>query len=202
MNNRFPLHQSHLDLAHCYWQKIVLPGDCVVDGTCGNGQDTLALAQLALREESGSLYGFDVLPEAIQITKQRLNDNLPEIVAQRATLTVSCHSQLETLLADCDNIKLIVYNLGYLPGGNKEKTTLLETTLSSIAAATKLISPGGAISITCYSGHAEGAKEEEALLAYCATLSPYAWSCCHHRWINRNRSPTLLLLQRSMPPTC
>ncbi len=69
---RFPLFQSHLDLAHDYWRRIVRPGDTVIDATCGNGADTLMLAKLALTESSGHLYALDIQESAIEETKQRL----------------------------------------------------------------------------------------------------------------------------------
>ena len=56
--------------------------------------------------------------------------------------------------------KLIVYNLGYLPGSDKLLTTKTSSTLLSVEKALSLIAPNGAISITCYPGHEEGKKEE------------------------------------------
>jgi hypothetical protein len=44
--------------------QVVKPGDVVVDATCGNGADSLALAHLALTDQSGKLYCID-----IQVTK-------------------------------------------------------------------------------------------------------------------------------------
>ena len=62
-------------------------------------------------------------------------------------------------------VRLIVYNLGYLPGSDKALTTKVETTLESINHAQRLIMEGGVISVTCYPGHPEGKKEEEELQA-------------------------------------
>jgi hypothetical protein len=87
-----------------------------------------------------------------------------------------------------------VYNLGYLPGGDKQATTSSSTTLESLKAAAALIVAGGAISVTCYPGHPAGKVEEQAVLDYAASLPPAEWSCCHHRWTNRKEAPSLLLI--------
>ncbi len=194
-NRHFPLFQSHIDLAHSYWKKLLTPGDIAVDATCGNGHDTLTLAQFILTPTSGTLYAIDIQPEAIQKTREKIESNVPEVAHRLVTLQQSHqHFPEEFKILP---IKLFIYNLGYLPGGNKSLTTQTSSTLESIENACSLIGSGGLISITCYPGHPEGAVEEQALLEYCKRLNKELWSVCHHRWINRNQSPSLLLLQRT-----
>jgi len=94
-------------------------------------------------------------------------------------------------------VRLITYNLGYLPGGgDKSLTTKVETTVESVRKALKLIQAGGAISITLYPGHSEGQREETQLLSFIKKLTPLEWNCCHHQWLNRNKSPSLLFIQK------
>jgi SAM-dependent methyltransferase len=187
MHTEYPLFRSHLDLAHHYWTELVSTKDIVIDATCGNGNDTLKLAQLA---SEGKVYGFDVQRTAIENTKSLLGNR------ENIHLEVRCHSTFPSDLLP-GTVKLIVYNLGYLPKGDKELTTLANTTLDSIKAAIELIMPGGAISITCYPGHPQGAVEQQVLLDYVKTLSPQTWNCCLHSWINRQSAPNLLLLQKN-----
>jgi tRNA G37 N-methylase Trm5 len=187
MSKFFPLFQSHLDLAHRYWIELLSPGDRVIDATCGNGHDTLALSKMG-----ATIYAMDLQQKALESAKNRL---VEEGVAEPVTFIQGCHSKFPEEILN-ESIKLIVYNLGYLPGGDKEVTTKVMTTLTSIKNAEPLVVPGGAISITCYPGHPEGKREEEQLLDYCHTLDPKQWSCCHHRWINRHLSPSLILLQK------
>lgn len=195
-HSKFALFQSHLDLAHAYWKKIVKAGDTVIDATCGNGHDTLILAQLALHGGGGNLYGFDIQPEALAHTAKQLESHLAKELLSKVHLIHLCHSNLAAVIPKENPPILIVYNLGYLPGGDKQKTTATKTTLHSIVEAEALVAPGGAISITCYPGHPEGKQEEEALMAHVGNLAPQSWSCCHHRWINRQSAPSLLLLQK------
>ena len=196
---QFPLLQSHLDLAHSYWKSILHPGDSVIDATCGNGYDTLLLAQLSLsHERRGSLVAIDMQHDAIESTKNRLATSLHPDLLELVSFKNQCHSIFPKEIKP-ETIQLIVYNLGYLPGGNKTLTTLTETTIQSITQALTLIKIGGAISMTCYPGHSEGVVEENAILEFASKLNPKEWSCCHHQWINRHQSPTLLFIQRRMP---
>lgn len=196
MRSKFPLFQSHIDLAHHHWSALIKKGDLVIDATCGNGHDALILAKLTLDEASGRLVVMDLQKEALQQGQERLQHSLSKEQCQRIEYVAGCHSSFPNTIGE-GMVQLIVYNLGYLPGGDKAKTTTTSSTLKSLQNALALISPGGAISITCYPGHTEGAAEEAALLAFAATLSPTQWSCCHHRWLNRNASPSLLLMQKA-----
>lgn len=196
MKNRFPLFQSHLDLAHRYWSQLIKPGDTVIDATCGNGFDTLKLCQLALTKDKGKVYAFDIQPDAIESSQHFLSAHLTDDLKNRLEFQLRSHVTFPDSIKE-NSVKLIVYNLGYLPGGDKTVTTHCSTTLQSLGRAMHLIQPLGAISITCYPGHAEGAKEQEALLTFVSDLSPKEWSCCHHVWANRQLAPSLLLIQRS-----
>lgn len=187
--------QSHLIMAHRTWEAIVMPGDLVIDATCGNGHDTLFLAKLALTSQSGALFAFDIQPQALENTQRLVQTELPADLYSRIKIIRNCHSKFpEEILTK--SVKLIVYNLGYLPGGNKNQTTMTNTTLESIASAQELIADEGLISVTCYPGHPEGKVEEEALLTYAASLDPRKWNCTHHRWLNRKNSPTLLFISK------
>ena len=193
----YTIFQSHLDLAHQYWKKVLQPGDIAIDATCGNGIDTQFIAEHILTPDTGKLYIFDIQEQAIEQTKKALKERLPQETHHQLKFIHGCHSQFpeEIHLA---SVKLIVYNLGYLPKGDKSLTTMTETTLKSLHLALDLVQEGGLISITCYPGHPEGKIEEETLTNYVSTLPPWKWSCLHHRWLNRNQSPSLLLLQKRM----
>lgn len=192
----FPLFQTHLDLAHAYWNRLVQHGDIVVDATCGNGHDTLLLAELALAKDKGMVYGLDIQHAAITKTSQLIENHLPSQYLSRVKLLGQCHSTFPSEI-EKESVKLIVYNLGYLPGSDKSITTMLTTTLQSLSSALDLLCSGGCISLTAYPGHTEGAHEEQALLRLLEGLDKQLWSCCHHRWVNRKAtSPSLFLIQK------
>lgn len=95
---------------------------------------------------------------------------------------------------------LIVYNLGYLPRGAKSTTTSVEGTLRSLQHAMSILLPGGLISITTYSGHPEGEREEAAVIQLASSLPSFQWSTLHHRWLNRKKAPALLLMLKAPAP--
>ncbi len=188
------LYKPHLEAARDAWCGCVSQGVTVIDATCGNGHDTLYLAGLALTDNSGQLFSLDIQSQALSKTRELLQKNLSEKVLSRIHLIQSCHSKFPAEILP-RTVQLIVYNLGYLPGGDKAFTTMLETTKQSLLNAMALVRKGGMISVTCYPGHSEGKREEEALLMFAATLDSREWVCSHQRWLNRKDSPSLLLMQ-------
>ncbi len=176
--------QTHLSLAHSYWEKTIQSGDWAIDATCGNGHDTLKLSQIC-----EGVISLDIQEKALEITKERLDQSA------NVHLFLQSHAELPPLATQVP-VRLIVYNLGYLPGGNKKLTTRVSSTLQSLQWAQEILLPGGMISITCYPGHPEGQLEEKALIEMAAKLSPFAWDVCHHQWLNRNLAPSLLLLEK------
>jgi hypothetical protein len=97
---------------------------------------------------------------------------------------------------------LIVFNLGYLPGGEKSIVTTGEGTVRALIAAQRAVRAGGAVSVTVYPGHDEGKREEGMVLEHAASLPQGEWSVYHHQWLNQRskrtgiRAPGLVLLQR------
>lgn len=183
----FPLFQSHLDLAHRYWHQILRPGDLAVDATCGNGRDTQKLLELV--GDTGRVAALDIQDSAIEETRERCDN------AENLHLYRQCHSSFPEEVST-GTAALVVYNLGYLPGADKDLITRSSTTLQSLKAAAGLVRCGGLISVTCYPGHPGGEEETKEVLRFASSLDPAEWSVCRHQWLNRRRAPSLLLLQR------
>ncbi|MBS0626461.1 MAG: class I SAM-dependent methyltransferase [Verrucomicrobia bacterium] len=175
---------SHLDLAKSYWTALLKPGDWVIDATLGNGHDSLFLAEMG-----ANVVGLDIQLQALEKSKNLLT-------GKQIDLRLMSHAELDQLNLPC-RPKLIVYNLGYLPGGDKSVTTRLETTLRSVSQAIELTE--AALSIMCYPGHAEGEKEEAALAEWASHLPKDRWDVAHHRWTHRPRSPSLLWISSHRP---
>lgn len=187
--------QSPIHLAHFYWDLLLKGGDLVLDATCGQGKDSLFLAKKILEKEKGKLIVMDLQKEALEKTRFLLEEHLDQEVLEQVQYINSCHSEID--LPYPDTLKLIVYNLGYLPGGNKELTTTLESSIQSFEKAFQLLRLHGYLSITCYPGHPAGKIEKEGILSWAKSL-PKSFTCCHHQWINRSdSSPSLLLIQKN-----
>jgi hypothetical protein len=181
------IFSPHLLKAHSYWKAHLKPGDRAVDATCGNGHDTLVLSQILLSDPRSAVFGYDIQSAAIEKTRQLLQTHLSEEQMQQVHLFHQSHAEIEG-----GSVQLIVYNLGYLPGGDKTIVTQVETTLKSVEYALSLLETKGALSITCYPGHEEGEREERALLEFFEKMPSSEASVCYHKWLNRPRSPTLL----------
>lgn len=171
--------------AQFFWQRHLKLGDGVVDATVGNGKDTLFLYEL-LKDPKSYLIGLDIQLSAIEKVRP---------LVPRARLYCQSHETFPPLPF---SPRLIVYNLGYLPGGDKSITTQVQTTLQSLEEAKKIVAPGGCLSIVCYPGHAEGKKEEEALVLWASSL-PASWEVVHQRWVNRKLAPSFLKIVAPHP---
>ncbi len=160
---------SLVERAHESIRAILCNSDNAIDATVGNGHDTLFLAQLV--GPQGKVYGFDIQQEALDACYQRLLEH-------EADKQVSlCHAGHETLpiiipeqLHD-GGIKAVMFNLGYLPGSDKQRTTNTSTTLAALQAALPMLCQGGIITVLAYTGHAGGREETEAIKAWASTLN-------------------------------
>ena len=140
------------DLSLKLLESYITEGDSVIDATAGNGHDTLALAKLV--GPSGRVYSFDVQKSALESSKTLLEK---EGLLERCSWILASHHRMADYLPKGEkSIAAVVFNLGYLPGGDKKKTTQGATTLPAVRQALDLIRPGGIVSITMYGGHPEG----------------------------------------------
>lgn len=180
--------EKQVDAAHLLIRHHLKPSDLAIDATCGNGQDTLFMASLI---PEGKLYALDIQPEALARTQEKLRE---AALDNRVELFHQSHETFpESILKG--SVKLIVYNLGYLPGGDRRLTTQTDTTLKSLEAALPLLTDDGALSIMLYPGHAEGAKEAESVTEWAKNLPSYAYVVQRMTRLNRNLAPELLWIQ-------
>lgn len=185
------LKSPHILLAHKTWREHLKPGMNVIDATLGNGKDTFEIAKMLSCK--GNIYCFDIQKEAIDKANVYLEAYLGKDELSKITFFEKSHICFDPIKAPID---LIIYNLGYLPSGDKSITTMTNSTLKSLDNACKLLSKNGMISLTCYPGHAEGNKEQAAILQYLMTFSSNEYLICHHSWINRRSAPSLIIVQK------
>ena len=111
------------------------------------------------------------------------------------TLIEDSHANLARYVSE--PIGLIVFNLGYLPGGDKQRATQAETTLASLQAALDKLSVGGLLSVTMYWGHEAGKTERAAVLRWAAALDRSTYHCVHTDMCNQpNCPPEILFVTR------
>ncbi len=158
---------SLVQQAHQLLAELLQPGDIAIDATVGNGHDTLFLATRV--GVSGKVYGFDIQQQALDSTWQRL-EQAGE--GGQVSLYHAGHETMGFVLPEAiaGKVKAVMFNLGYLPGGDKRRTTGASTTLGALQAALSLLAPGGVISLLAYTGHPGGREEAELLKAWATSL--------------------------------
>ena len=131
-------------------------GAIAIDATTGNGFDTLFLAEQV--GESGFVYGVDIQKHAVEAVRHKLQ--LAGTI-HRCRLTTCSHAQLDAIVdrAHQGAISVAMFNLGYLPFGDKNIVTQPESTIIALDQVASLIRPGGLISILAYIGHSGGKVE-------------------------------------------
>lgn len=177
-------------LAADYQKRVIECGDAVIDATMGNGHDTCYLAGLV--GPSGKIYAFDVQQKALDSTRKTLQDAGLDGIC---TLILDGHQNMDLYVQE--PVKAVVFNLGWLPGGDKAVTTLWETTRVAVEKALKLLMPLGICTICVYPGHEAGDYERKQLTEYLCTLRPQEFNVLHHRFINAGLgAPECYLIQK------
>ena len=77
-------YSPHLKLAQFYWKNLLNNSSLAIDATCGNGRDTLFLAQIC------SVIGMDIQTSAIQNTEALLAEH------QKKRLCTYCRTSKST----------------------------------------------------------------------------------------------------------
>lgn len=179
---------SALRFSHSLLEEIIQPGDLVVDATMGNGNDTVFLAKLV--GASGRVEAFDVQQQALDTTYQRLKK---EAVLKQVNLNFLSHEQLDTVLKPQDKVKAAIFNLGYLPKGNKEIITKSKTTLQAVTKLLERLDATGRVILVVYSGHPGGEIEKHDVLDYTKKLPQDLFSVLHYQFINQKNCPPMLI---------
>lgn len=182
--------QSARHIAQEAFEKTLVPGDRAVDATMGRGRDTLALCRLV--GEAGHVDAFDVQQEALLETRALLER---EGMLSRASLHWMGHERMAEAVPA--GLRLVAFNLGWLPGGQKSLTTRTDTTLLAVQAALELLSPGGLLSLCCYPGHPEGQRELDALTELASSLLPQRFTTLRHDFLNAGPgAPVAILIEK------
>jgi SAM-dependent methyltransferase len=185
-----PLLRGPVPLAHLFIRRFVRRGDHVVDATCGNGHDTLLLAELV--GPGGRVWAFDIQREAVEATASLL------ACAGGFDSVVLVHAGHETMAGECSGpLKAVVFNLGYLPGGDRTVVTRPESTLAGLEQSLELLTPGGVVIISLYPGHEAGRQERPALESRLALLPPAGFHVWRMGQMNvPATAPYIILVQK------
>ncbi len=172
-------------------------GDVVVDATAGNGHDTLFLMRHVL--PGGRVFVFDVQSKALEQTQKKIADHEAFISDPNCvTLIHAGHETIDdNLPADLrGRIRAFMFNLGYLPSGDKTKFTATDTTLSALRTASEWLAEYGVITVVCYPGHAGGDTEADAVEAWAAQLPSDSFEAQKIAFLNLDGAPPRCIVVR------
>ncbi|HHT14405.1 MAG TPA: methyltransferase domain-containing protein [Clostridiales bacterium] len=187
--NTFVLRSAR-HLAEIVFEKVVRPGDRVVDATMGNGYDTLKLCHLV--GDEGKVYAFDIQELALKNTQALLEANG---LLSRAELFLCGHEKMKNHVAY--PIKFCAFNLGWLPGSDKVVRTNWVTTKQALEQALSLLCPHGVCVLCVYPGHPEGKVEKNALIPYLSSLPSQEYNVLWQQFVNAGAdAPQCIIIQK------
>jgi predicted methyltransferase len=166
-----PALRGPVPLSHLLVRSCLKPGDTAIDATCGNGYDTLFLAESV--GPDGHVWGFDIQQQALAETGRRLSE---AGLSARVTLIKDGHQTLSQHITE--PVQAVLFNLGYLPGGDRSIITRPESTAPALEESLTLLAPAGVLAITIYPGHSGGSDEQLTVERWEAALKPRHY----HSW--------------------
>ncbi|GAB2543792.1 tRNA 5-(aminomethyl)-2-thiouridylate-methyltransferase MnmM [Gracilibacillus alcaliphilus] len=175
------IHYSHQLLT-----EIIQPGDTVIDATCGNGHDTLKLAELVTA--TGQVYAFDIQDQAIINTRRKLTDK----GIRHVELIHDGHEHIDQYIQD-QPIAAAIFNLGYLPKADHSIITVPDTTITALSTLLQSLRKNGRVVLVIYHGHPGGTEEKEQVLAYCQSLDQKQFQVLQYQFINQINLPPFII---------
>lgn len=172
------------EYCHRFIERYVESGDVCIDATAGNGNDTEFLSRLCGND--GKVYAFDIQQAAIEQTAVRMRELG---YADRVCLIHDGHEKMGEYVKE--NVSAIVFNFGYLPGGDHRISTRPQTSIAAIEEGLRLIKLDGVMSLCIYSGRDSGYEERDAILSYLKELDTKRWLVIVNQFYNRKNDPPI-----------
>lgn len=172
-----------LTLVHNTIEKYVGEGALCIDATAGRGFDTLFLKKLV--GEQGRVIAFDIQEEALNSTAELL-----QAEGLSAELVLDSHENMANY-AEEEAVDCIVFNLGYLPGGDHSVYTHAESSIKAIEAGLKLLKRGALMCVTVYYGGDSGYAERDELLPYLKNLDDKKYQVLTTFFYNWKKDPPI-----------
>lgn len=156
-----------------------------IDATAGTGRDTEFICSLLHKD--GKILAMDIQEQAILQTRERLRKAGYE---NKVQLVLDGHQHMDRY-CEKETADLIMFNLGYLPGGDHTMSTCAGSTLEALEKSLQILKKGGIISLMIYSGGDTGFAEKEAVLAWLKTLDPKQYIVLVESFYNKPNHPPL-----------
>ena len=137
-------------------------------------------------------------PDKIRATDGAYRAELCDATGKkRVRLALRGHEHMDEYFP-AETVDLILFNLGYLPGGDHSLATKADTTIPALTKALSLLRPGGLLSLMIYSGGDSGFEERDRVLAWLRELDPQRYLVLVEAFYNRPNNPPLPVFVRKL----
>lgn len=177
---------STKNLIEFFMHNYVKDVKIAVDMTVGNGFDSKNILEILKPEK---LYCFDIQQEAL--------DNSKKLLKQYSNfeLVLENHKNFDKFVKE--NIDFAMYNLGYLPKGDKNITTNAEDVEESLKKLLGKLNSKGLIFITFYIGHSAGQIESLEISKFLQNLNQKEYTILKFTFENqKNNQPYVVMIQK------
>jgi len=188
---------SLVNVAHNFIRDVLHPGDFAIDATVGNGHDTVFLVGQV--SPSGRVFGFDSQQAAIDSTRAKASARC-KMLPENLTLIHASHADMSDKIPVQyhGNFGAIMFNLGYLPGGDKSIITQTASTLTALIIASRILSGNGIITVLAYPGHQGGDVETDQVKNWCEQLDEDQFkSSIVYSSENKESAPKLFVIRKT-----
>ena len=123
--------------------------------------------------------------DALRQTKEKLDKH-----EMNAELILDGHEHMKNHIKESE-VSCIMFNLGYLPGGDHHLATKTNTTIEAVEAGLDLLKTGGIMSICIYSGGDSGFEERDGVLEYLSKLDDRKYFIARQDFPNKKNNPPM-----------
>ena len=180
--------KNAVNIAHALLLPYIPIAQVLVDMTCGNGHDTVFLAQHM--NQSAQLYAFDIQSCAVEETQKIMsgkNSEHPNII-----YGVGSHDQL--IMQITAPLDIVIFNLGYLPAGDHAIYTQSATTINACKICLNKIAKNGIIMLAAYPGTPAGEEEQHALKKFLKHVPQKEYDVSCWQPLNQIHNPPILYI--------
>ncbi len=156
----------------------------LLDCTCGNGYDTLFLAE---NFKNSHIEAIDLQQEAINNTKK--------LCKEFDNINYYSISHDIFLKNSKKNYDFIIFNTGYLPNSKSNIKTNHKSTILALEYGLNKLKSNRFLAITLYKGH-DNSFEYKNVLNYLKNLNKYEYIVFSYKTENTNNSPTLFIIEK------
>ena len=148
------------------------------------------------------MYGFDIQAAALKLAEDRLRlvrEDKPTLLSKVTLLERSHAEMLEALPPTwAGTVGAIMFNLGYLPSSDADKSIIThpDSSIAALEASLVMLRPGGIITVVLYPGHAGGDLEASSVQSWAAALSPQVAQSIIYRQLQRADAPYVIALEK------